>query len=224
MPAGIVFDLDDTLYPERDYISSGFRAVAASLGDRSPVDAGELYDLLWGNFLEGVRGDGFDRLLNQYPGIDAAVADLVEIYRAHTPVLKLEKSVLDLLGLLRERGYRLGIITDGYLDGQMKKVEALGLQSLVDDIVFTDNFGAEFWKPHPRAFEFLADTWNIPHERLTYIADNPLKDFVTPKKLGWQTLRLRHPAQLRCDIEPSDEQHAPAGEISNLSECELLFE
>ena len=26
---GIVFDLDDTLYPERDYVLSGFKAVAS---------------------------------------------------------------------------------------------------------------------------------------------------------------------------------------------------
>ena len=82
----------------------------------------------------------------------------------------------------------------------------------MDEIVYTDGFGAEFWKPHPFSFEFVASTWNIPHEKLTYLADNPLKDFVGPNRLGWQTIRLRDPGQLRYEIEPENEEYAPARE------------
>ena len=32
----VVFDLDDTLYPEIEYVRSGFRAVAFAVGSRSP--------------------------------------------------------------------------------------------------------------------------------------------------------------------------------------------
>jgi putative hydrolase of the HAD superfamily len=223
MAAGIVFDLDDTLYLERDYIASGFRAVVSSLRGRYQIEEEELYDFLWENFLTGVRTDGFDRLLNQYPLADATVAELVEMYRSHTPVLKLDDSVRKTLESLRVRGYRLGIITDGRLEGQIKKVAALGVQELVDEIIYTDRFGIEFWKPHSRAFELIASTLDIPHENLAYVADNPLKDFVAPNRLGWQTIRLRDPNQLRSEIEPENEQYAPAREISNLAECELLF-
>ena len=124
MAAGIVFDLDDTLYLERDYIASGFRAVVSTLRGRYPIEGEELYDFLWEGFLTGVRADGFDRLLAKYPEVDAPMAELVEMYRSHTPVLKLDDSVRETLESLRVRGYRLGIITDGRLEGQMKKIAA----------------------------------------------------------------------------------------------------
>ncbi len=42
----VVFDLDDTLYPEVEYVRSGYRVVAAALagGER---DQSRIYELLW---------------------------------------------------------------------------------------------------------------------------------------------------------------------------------
>ena len=59
----IVFDLDDTLYPEKDFVLSGFQAIAAwasvNLGISESIGSATLFQL----YSEGVRNNTFDRWL-----------------------------------------------------------------------------------------------------------------------------------------------------------------
>ena len=55
--------------------------------------------------------------------------------------------------------------------------------------------------------------------------NNPEKDFVAPRRLGWDTVRLRLPGQLRNEAAPPTGAHAPAGEAASFARLrELLFE
>ena len=51
----IVFDLDDTLYPERDYVLSGFRAIARWAAEHLRIPAEDGYRELAELFAAGVR-------------------------------------------------------------------------------------------------------------------------------------------------------------------------
>ncbi|EHK49815.1 hypothetical protein TRIATDRAFT_51436, partial [Trichoderma atroviride IMI 206040] len=53
---------------------------------------------------------------------------------------------------LRENGYRIGIVTDGQLQDQREKAEAIGVLHLVDLIITSDEIG--FRKPDHRIFEY----------------------------------------------------------------------
>ena len=173
---GVVFDLDDTLYPERDYVRSGFREVAQVLGEP------EAEDELWSHFVEGA------------PAIDAYVEEhqwperkeqLLDAYRTHMPQIELADSVREMLASLREHGLKLGIITDGRPEGQRAKLDALGLWDLVDDVIITDELGGpQFRKPCDIAFRILQRRWGLPFEQMAYVGDNPRKDFLAPRQLG----------------------------------------
>ncbi len=99
----IIFDLDDTLYPECEYVRSGFRAVAAwietNLGIPQNVVMQEFLQL----FAEGKRGNIFDLWLSSR-GIDPTlwVPQMVKIYREHRPCITPYKDVLTLLPRLRQ--------------------------------------------------------------------------------------------------------------------------
>lgn len=67
MIRGVVFDLDDTLYLERDFVKSGFLAVAAVVASAVGSQEEEIFSFLWNLFQAGVRRDTFDRLLQAYP-------------------------------------------------------------------------------------------------------------------------------------------------------------
>lgn len=57
---------------------------------------------------------------------DNTISLMVKIYREHNPKIKLDKDIRSLL--IKLRGiYSLGIITDGYLEVQKKKFQALKL-------------------------------------------------------------------------------------------------
>jgi putative hydrolase of the HAD superfamily len=200
---GVVFDMDDTLFPERDYVHSGFECVARFVAT-SPEEARGLSAWLSRSFDDGVRGDTFDRMIATYPDLAGrvTVAELVEAYRRHTPSISLLPGLVDLLERLRSRGIRLGVLSDGPLASQQAKAVALALDLWFDPVVLTASRHESFVKPGTSGFEWIADTWHLSPEELVYVADNPLKDFIGPRHLGWHTIRLRFPQQLRFGVDP----------------------
>lgn len=195
----VVFDLDDTLYPERSFAFSGFDAVADWLVARvpCPFDAGarmrELFDA-------GERGHVFDRLLAElgHPDAERMVPDMVTCYRTHAPRIRLFDDAEDALG--RWGGIcRLGLISDGPLAMQRAKVQALGLADRLDEIVLTDQWGRADWKPSPRAYRHIEEQFQVPASACVYLADNPGKDFVAPRRLGWRTVRVTRPGGIYAD-------------------------
>lgn len=185
-----VFDLDDTLFPEREYVRSGYDAVGDYISREYGIKnaAAELYALF-----EERPEKVFDRWLIKrgLPVTNDSVASLVETYREHTPKLTLSEETENALESLRKRGIKLGIITDGRPSGQRKKIRALGLNELVDEIIITDELGGEeYRKPDPRAFEMMADRLGVRLEEMLYVGDNPKKDFAIKKRLPIKTARL----------------------------------
>lgn len=199
----IVLDMDDTLYLERDFARSGFAAVGALLGDAT--FAARAWDLLEA----GGRGDIFDRLAPT----PARVAGMIATYRSHRPAIALAPDAARLLARLEIAA----LITDGHEVTQRNKIAALGLSGL-DPVIVTDQWGQEFRKPHPRAFEAVMARHGVRGEDCVYVGDNPAKDFLSPRRLGWRTLRIRRPGGLHEKAEPADAAHAPDAEIASLDQ------
>lgn len=177
---GVVFDLDDTLYSEKDYIRSGFKAVAEYLGNS------EYAQELWAFFEAGEPA--VDRLLEKIGRTDKK-AECLSIYREHAPEIKLYPCVGEMLSSLKERGIKIGIITDGRPSGQRRKITALGLDRIADDIIITDELGGvQFRKPNDISFRIMQNRWCLPFENMIYVGDNPVKDFQAPRQLGMRTL------------------------------------
>lgn len=207
---GVVFDLDDTLYDERDYVRSGFAAVARKVGDSDTAKA-EVANWLWSAFEAGVRRDTFDRLRAAFPDVGRrwTTIDLVEAYRGHWPDIRLASDMVAMLDALKGHGVRLGVLTDGPRASQSAKVAALGLERWFDPILMTGALGPPFHKPGAAGFEAIAVSWGMDGPELAYVADNPEKDFVAPRRLGWLTIRLWHPGQLYHELQPADDDHRP---------------
>src|SRR5205823_5099149 len=101
---------------------------------------------------------------------------------------------------------------------QKAKVDALGLESIVDRIVLTDQWGSDFWKPHYRAFDLLESDWRLSPSELVYVGDNPRKDFVSPKSRGWLTIRLRIEGQRLNGLQADSDDYSPQMEIKSVRE------
>ena len=218
----IVFDLDDTLYPERDYVLSGMRAVAVWAQSELGLPADRSFAELRWLFENGVRGDTFNRWLAIHGRqADGLVAAMVEAYRRHESQSALEPQVRDLLGRLG-RDYRLGMVTDGYLKVQQQKVAALGLQPHFQAIVYSDAFGRDAWKPSRRSFDVVLDRLSVPAVEAVYVADNPAKDFSGARQVGMATIRIRRPDGLHRDLEPATAERAADAEIVRLADLQTL--
>lgn len=186
---GIVFDLDDTLYPQVEFKRSGFRAVAAWLEERGLARSETVAGAMDGTIerLGPSHPLMFDELVAE-TGLDRAlIPELVEVFRAHKPDIAPYPGVEELLSHLRGK-FRLGLLTDGLARVQRSKVEALGLAPFFDEIVFSDERATS--KPDPALFEHFEKLWNLKGEELAHIADNPAKDFVGANGRGWLTVRV----------------------------------
>lgn len=184
----VVFDLDDTLYSEKDYVKSGYACIA-----RAFPQIADMEKKLWSAFL--AKKPAIDVVLNA-EGItdDAEKARCLQLYRFHIPDIQLFPGVADMLQRLRNKGMKLGIITDGRPEGQWAKITALGLQAYVDEIIVTDELGGiEFRKPNTAAFERMCEKLGESFEQMVYIGDNSKKDFVAPEKLGMRAIHFLNP-------------------------------
>ena len=224
MSSVVAFDLDDTLYLERDYVRSGFAAVGGWLATERGVRGFEA--CAWRLFENGRRGDIFDRVLPRL-GIEperALIQRLVRVYREHLPRIRLEPAAADLLARLTDR-CRVAILTDGFHETQRRKIAALGLEPRCRPIVCTDRWGRDHWKPCPRGFEHIQEALAAPPGRCIYIGDNPAKDFRAPRSLGWRTLRVRHPQGEHAAVvaaSPLDDADATVTSLAQVSVSELL--
>ena len=188
--SAIIFDIDDTLYPERDYAFSGFAAVAEAFADRLG-DVREAAARMRELFDTEHRRRVFDRFLDER-GMSKdtnLVRRMIETYRAHQPAISLYPDADQALTRF-SRTHKLGLITDGPARQQQAKIDALELPPRFDTIILTDELGSGFGKPHPKSFEMMADRLGVEPGCCVYVADNAAKDFVAPNALGWITVRI----------------------------------
>lgn len=182
---GVIFDLDDTLYPERDYVKSGYLQVARFLGDPS------LADKMWEYFHEGKPA--IDMVLED-TGRPDMKEECVRTYRDHSPDIRLYPGVTELIRDLKASGIKVGIITDGRVKSQEEKIKALGLNGVTDDIIITDSLGGvQFRKPNDIAFRIMAARWRLNASDIVYIGDNLAKDHQAPSALGMSFIHFDNP-------------------------------
>lgn len=210
-PACVVFDLDDTLFLEREYVHSGFAAVDRWV--HNELGATGFFEVAWAAFERGVRGTTFDMALAAI-GIapsEELVTNLVHVYRTHPPAIQVLPDAADCLQRLT--GHVLAVITDGPLESQRAKASALDVSRWAALVVFTATLGDGCGKPNPMAFRMVEEHVNRRGQDCLYVADNPAKDFAGPAALGWRTLRVRRPGALSAALEANDADH----EVADLS-------
>lgn len=207
MSKAVVFDLDDTLYEELQYVYSGFRAVAVHLCSQYGLDEGRSLHRMQELLEESGRGRIFNVVLEENGLDDQLVPELVGVYRNHIPLLQLYPDAQSILSQLHGQA-KLGLITDGAAEVQWNKIRALKLETIMDIIVVTGDYGAENWKPSPFPYRRVMEKLKVPPEDCVYIGDNPEKDFITAKQLGWRTIRVCRPGSMCWGIHKDADYEA----------------
>ncbi len=202
----IVFDLDDTLIKEIDFLKSAFREIA------NFVDATNknLYNQMLDWYFD--KKNVFEVIQTKYSNI--SVQDLKNIYRNHFPNFDSNSKNKQLLIDLKKGGNNLGLISDGFSITQRNKLKALDIEELFDMIVISEEFGSE--KPDLRNFEVFE---HLETDEFIYVGDNVSKDFVAPNILGWQTICLLDDGQnIHKQDFKKDAVYLPQFKIKNLFE------
>ncbi len=151
----IVFDLDDTLYNEIDYIKSGYFYLKKRLESKYNLKINYIPNLdevkIKSKHIQLFKKKNLLKLVG--------VNELIELIRNHKPKIKITKKVLNLINYLSNNKCKICLITDGRKKTQINKIKSLGIKQYFDSISISEKIGFE--KPHPKAFNNIVKNFLI---------------------------------------------------------------
>ena len=200
--AGVLFDLDDTLYSRRAAFGSWLDAYLrdtlrlTDVAEISRVQAA--VHALDGNGY-GSKQALFEHLHALYPALPGVPARSLETFFAEfltyvTPEAETEA----LLDRLAQAGIPFGVITNGSAR-QWRKMEALGLGTRTSCLFVSETFGIK--KPDPAIFQAAAGCLGLAPGEILFAGDNPTADIGGAQAAGMSAAWLHRdqvwPAELR---------------------------
>ncbi|WP_416394145.1 MULTISPECIES: HAD family hydrolase [unclassified Curtobacterium] len=216
-PRAVGFDLDDTLFDHRGAARAGAAAFLAGLGVTvTPSvldawsDAEDTQFERWRSGEIGFQEQRRERLRTVLPplgialprddrGLDVVFEQYLGAYRAAWRVFP---DVLPLLGELRSRGHRLGLLTNGTTAQQSEKLRVTGLDTAFDVVCTSERIGVQ--KPDARAFHVLADELGVPATACLFVGDDPVRDVAGARSVGMHAVlvdrRTGDPSGLRARV------------------------
>jgi putative hydrolase of the HAD superfamily len=214
----VIFDLDDTLYNEIDFLKSAFKKIAQVVAINAKAKEIDVFKDMLGYFR--TKQNSFELITKKY-GTSLSVNDLIKIYRTHEPKLYLSKINIETLDYLKRNGVIMGLITDGRSIQQRNKIRALGLDAYFSEIIISEEFGSK--KPDVKNFEYFKEIFG--KGKYYYIGDNLVKDFIAPNNLNWTTICLLdngfniHPQDFNLPIS-----YLPKYKVKKLNEILQLID
>jgi putative hydrolase of the HAD superfamily len=183
--AGILFDLDETLYSREEAFwtwldmearngrvgASLDRQRVAALDQRGRGDKGPLLEYL--DAALGWRQTPDERQRRFRHGVSAFV--------------RFAPGVTESLARLAGE-FRLGLVTNGTRATQRAKLKALAVEALFDPVVISEEVGLR--KPDPRIFELAIATWGVAPGSVLFVGDDPVSDIGGAMAAGMRTLRV----------------------------------
>jgi magnesium-protoporphyrin IX monomethyl ester (oxidative) cyclase len=187
----IIFDLDNVLYEEIDYILSAYQDIACYLSKYNGIDENSIFEMLLKSFHEktSIYPYLFNDLLSNL-GLDASLLpEILNIYSSVRKKIKLYDGTEKILTYLRKE-YKLGLLTNGNVKAQRNKVNLMRIDKFFNEILYARDLGKENEKPSEIAYSAILARLNTKPQNAVYIGDNPYIDFIGAKRLGILTVRV----------------------------------
>jgi putative hydrolase of the HAD superfamily len=225
----VSFDLWETLLTDTPELSRRQERLRLDRIERVLLDRGfaqtadrieQAYRTLWHRCLElywsrdediacRVQIEHFLEALDLDPATfdEPSLAALEEVYaNAAIDVLpNVVPGAPDVLAELRDRGFRIGLIsntgrTPGYALREI--LDRLGLASSIDAMVFSNEHGA--CKPQPSIFETLRDALDVDYDEMMFVGDNLYVDVHGAQRLGITGVHFDPPTRGTAIAPPVD--------------------
>jgi HAD superfamily hydrolase (TIGR01662 family) len=132
-----------------------------------------------------------------------------------------EPDVIPTLDVLREKGYRLGVISNAGDDDDVQTlVDKAGIRAYLDFILTSAAAGVR--KPNPRIFNLALNFWGISPARVAMIGDTLGADVLGAQNAGLYSIWITRRADIPGNRAHVDTIH-PDAAITNLSELPDLL-
>ena len=216
MSAAVLFDLDGTLLDRasslKAFLAEQHRRFAGRLG------AAELET--WRSRFLALDQNGHVRksvvypaLLSEFGGEPETASELLEDFRHGSSKHACSfPGMAQTLLALRERGLKLGIVSNGETAFQRRNIGALGLEPLVDVILISEAEGLR--KPDAAIFRRAAKRLEVKPGQCLFVGDNPEADILGAHRAGMKTAWFNAGASWPDSLAPN-----PGAEIEDLAEA-----
>ncbi len=212
----LVFDLDDTVYDEISFVKSGYLAVSAYLENKYAIQRDFLFSLMMKRLSSKGRSNVFDHVLQHINHLSKKnIRECLSIYRLHKPDIHLNPEAVRCFE--RFKDHPLYIVTDGNKIVQSNKIKALGVDQYGIKAIPTHRYGLHSAKPSPSIFLKISKWENVSNDQIVYIGDNPNKDFVGIKPLGFKTIRIMKGAFKNISFSMYHEAHLKIKSLDELT-------
>jgi len=225
----VLFDLDDTLHDDSAAYKAAAARVAADVAAERGIDANRLLNAyiaeangFWKKLstehlttaIHDTRAQlWYDALVAA--GIDDRALALVcaERYNAYrADELELSPGALDLLIALRDRGCKIGIVSNGFSGTHHDKIDRLALRAHIDALFLADEMGMV--KPDPRVFTHACTVLGSDPQHTAMVGDRYDRDIVGAHEAGLFTVLLDvHAIPLPEGAVPPDAVVKTIGEV-----------
>jgi putative hydrolase of the HAD superfamily len=189
----VAFDLDDTLLDRRRSFEQFVRCQWERFSQRLDGVTLDRYVQV----LTELDRDGYAPRKGLFAGAIAEfglASDLAEIllndYRSGFPAAcVLFPDARRTVEALRAAGLKLGLITNGSMRMQSRKLECLGLSALFDAILISDAEGIS--KPDPQIFHLAVERLGVRPDRAVFVGDHPTVDVAGARAAGLRAMWRR---------------------------------
>lgn len=184
----IIFDFDNTLYPEKVYFENVLTLFCKKI--KAPKS---LYKKILDVF-EEIRPTSkniFKDLLEPFNLHNSENSDLLFYCYLHVrKKITLYPDAYEILDHLKTKNIKLGLLTNGLLAAQQNKVKLANVTPYFNEVVFARMFGKDFEKPHIKTFDYITKKLGVKSENCIFIGDNLRTDFEAPYSMNATTVYI----------------------------------
>ncbi len=180
----VIFDLDDTLFPQKKWIIGKLELLYEVFQPDIPK-AGFISEGLK-QLEQGNRSDLIDRLAEVFQFASELKTEMIESYRTLIPKIAIYNDVIPVLMSLRKQNIKIGLLTDNPPESQKQKLVACGLTPYFDSIIFTREAGGE--KPYIGSFDVIMKSLSAHATSTAFVGDHLYKDILGAYLAGIKTL------------------------------------
>ncbi len=225
----VFFDVDDTLYDQMETFRQAVQASAMPTEDLpTEVFFKQLRhhsDVLWSDYKSGALSLEKMRMLRIMNACNALNTSISEEQALHFQAcyeeaqaeLKMHPEAMPFIRTLLNRGITVGLLTNGPVDHQMKKLKQFQLPQLLPEhlIFISDALGIA--KPDVNVFYHINKVSGVSAEACCYIGDSWENDIASSTEAGWQSIWINHRGRT------PETDHRPAAVVQHFNEIPALF-
>jgi len=193
----VLFDLDNTLI---DFLKmkkmSCEAAITAMIDAGLPMKKEAAMRVLWDLYDE--YGIEYSKIFQQFllktlGSIDWKIlaSGIIAYRNVKTGFLEPYPHVMPTLLKLKERGYKLGVVSDAPRMKAWLRLAAMHIADFFDVVVTKDDANGHL-KPHPTPYKTALRKMGFKPKEVIFVGDNPNRDILGAKRLGIQTVLAKY--------------------------------